>query len=282
MLKYAYLDDHLIDTGRPHLYLDDRAWHFGDGVFETLLFQNGHALFADEHWARLTQGCVELDLDVPMKLALLAETIGELAMANEVEIMLAKIVIWRAGSADILKPLGKASRMAIICRIAPDYPESVYERGVEVVSFRMDRSSISSIKSLCYLTSVLARHEAARSNAFEAIFVTSSGLVEEASAANVMVVKGDALLVPDHARHILPGVTQKAVIELAGRYGLEPIWKPLTYEELLDGDEIMLTFTSAGVVPVIAVDGRKIGRGTPGHQVSSLVADYKALISSYE
>lgn len=275
MLDYAYFDGEFIASDRPVLKLDDRGFHFGDGLFETILVQGGHALFLMEHLARMQRGMSALDLDADLDTDKIRGVLGVLVERNGVDTMLAKLVIWRNGEADLLTPATSSSRVAIICRHVPDYPAQIYEAGVEVITMTIDRSSMSDIKALCYLPNMISRQKAAANGAFEALMVTRSGIVEEGSICNLLLVRHRMVVIPSHEKHILAGVTQGQVARIAGELGWAVREDAIYREELFSADELMLTNTSAGIVPVVSVDGRLIGAGVPGAMTIKLSGCYR-------
>lgn len=279
LLQYAYLDGVIIEADGPHLSLDDRGFHFGDGLFETVLVKNGHALFLIEHLQRMEQGAEVLGLEMSVGTEDIKSAIKELNSLNKAGSMLAKLMIWRRGSADALAPATSKGRAAIICRAVPEYPSVIYEQGIEVSTIKMDRSSLGYVKSLCYLPSVLARGRSAKSGTFETIFIDKASLVEEGATSNILFVKDRTIIVPMHNGHILAGVTQKSAVRIAEQIGPEVRYENVWHKEVPSMDEMMLTNTSAGIVPVKSVDGIRIGIDCPGPITELLRKEYENLVT---
>jgi branched-chain amino acid aminotransferase len=104
-----------------------------------------------------------------------------------------------------------------------------------------------------------------------------SGLVAEATIANVFLVRDGCLVTPWTRDSLLPGITRRSVLDIAGMLGIEAAEKPVTAEELLDADEVFLTGTAIGLVPVAAVDERTY---PPEHPVFDALNDaYKAAVT---
>ncbi len=115
-----------------------------------------------------------------------------------------------------------------------------------------------------YVNSVLAKQDAIDAGYDDAIFLDGAGHVCELSAANIFLVRGDTVITPDVASDILDGINRRTVLALAEAEGLPVAERAVDLTELYIADEVFVTGTSAGVAPVVEVDGRVIGDGEPG------------------
>lgn len=144
------------------------------------------------------------------------------------------------------------------------YSESQRKRGLSMITSSLRRPAFDMldprVKSLNYLNNVLAKSEAKRQGADEALILNQAGRVCEASVANIFVVKGDALTTPPSSEGTLAGITRQSTIEIARSLAIPVIEVPLTRLDLLDADEVFLTGSGAGVVNVGALDGQAIGK----------------------
>jgi len=133
------------------------------------------------------------------------------------------------------------------------------------------------IKSLNYLNPILARLEANRAGADEAVMLNAAGRVTEGSADNLFIVQGDRLLTPPASDGALAGVTRAVVLELAAALGIAACEQPLAPYDLYTADECFLTGTAAELVPVADIDGRSLSH-CPGPLFSRLDQAFGALI----
>jgi branched-chain amino acid aminotransferase len=143
---------------------------------------------------------------------------------------------------------------------------------------RNEQSALSRVKSANYLQSVLARIEADRNGAQEAILLNARGYVAEASTSNVFAVAGGSLATPSVDSGALPGITRAAVIELAAEARLPVTERLVTPEELLDADEAFLTNSLMEIMPLTELDGQPIGSGRPGPVTQQLAEAYRELV----
>ena len=113
------------------------------------------------------------------------------------------------------------------------------------------------------LNNILARIEAERAGADDAIMLDVEGFVAETNSMNLFLVQGGRLVTPTD-EHCLPGITRAAVLELAPRAGVPAEVRPTTIEEFRAADEVFCTGTMSELAPVVAIDDARIGGGAAG------------------
>ena len=148
------------------------------------------------------------------------------------------------------------------------YPDHVYTQGLELVTVATRRTPAWAldprIKSLNYLNNVLAKIEAQQAGAIEAVMLNAEGYVAECTADNIFAVQQRRVLTPSTAAGALLGVTRDSVLEVAVELGLTREEGLLTRYDLYTADECFMTGTGAEIVPVVRLDGRRFGAGSPG------------------
>jgi branched-chain amino acid aminotransferase len=159
------------------------------------------------------------------------------------------------------------------------YPEKYYRDGLKVVTVPTWRNSSAAlspaIKSLNYLNNIMAKIEGTLCGAQESIMLNAEGYVTECSGDNIFIRKGDRIYTPPIYAGALDGITHRVVMQLIKKQGSEVEEKMLTRYDLFVADEMFLTGTGAEIVPVVEVDGRIIGDGSPGRLTQSLMASYR-------
>jgi branched-chain amino acid aminotransferase len=133
------------------------------------------------------------------------------------------------------------------------------------------------IKSLNYLNNILAKVEARQAGVPEAVMLNQSGRVAECTADNIFIVKNSTLKTPRLTEGVLPGVTRGAVLELGQQAGMTTKETVLGLWDLYNADECFLTGTGAEIVPVVSIDGRRIGSGRPGDTTKKLLEMFREL-----
>ncbi len=130
-----------------------------------------------------------------------------------------------------------------------------------------------------YVNAALASDDAAQAGYDEALMLSQSGMLSEASSANVFLVRGTRLITPAASENILEGITRDAVITLARKeLGVQVEERAVGRTELYVADEIFLCGTGVQIEPVVSVDGRPIGAGTPGPATTRLQSVYAAAV----
>jgi branched-chain amino acid aminotransferase len=161
------------------------------------------------------------------------------------------------------------------------YPEELYQRGMEIVTVATTRNLHNAInpaiKSLNYLNNVLAKIEANIAGVEEAIMLNAQGFVAECTGDNLFIVRNGRLFTPPLSAGALYGITRNTVIELARESEIVVTEPDLSRYDLYCADECFLTGTGAEIIPVVKIDGRVIGSGTPGPVTKDLVAKYHKL-----
>jgi branched-chain amino acid aminotransferase len=164
------------------------------------------------------------------------------------------------------------------------YPKELYEKGLEIITVSTVRNHPAAlsprIKSLNYLNNILAKIEGLQAGCIEALMLNHKGEVAECTGDNLFLVRKGRILTPPNEAGILEGITRDAVMGLAREAGYEMLQSPLTKHDVYIADECFLTGTAAEVVPVVKVDSRTIGDGTPGPITRQLMQQFHALTRS--
>jgi branched-subunit amino acid aminotransferase/4-amino-4-deoxychorismate lyase len=137
-------------------------------------------------------------------------------------------------------------------------------RAVSSAIRRDPRSPLAGIKSTSRADYVFAKLEAERAGADDALFLTIDGEVSEGTTANVWLLRRHRLTTPPLAAAILPGTTRTWLFEHAGDLGLVAEEDVIRPDDLAGADEAFFSSSVAGIVPLVALDGRAVGRGRPG------------------
>ncbi len=171
--------------------------------------------------------------------------------------------------------------MIIIADTIALYPERYYTDGLDLVTVAARRMSHDAldprIKSLNYLNNIMAKIEAQQAGVVEAVMLNAEGYVAECTADNVFVLRQGCLHTPAVAAGALQGVTRDSVLEITRELGLKTAESFLTRYDLYTAEECLMTGTGAEIVPVVRIDGRRIGTGTPGPVTARIRGGFAAL-----
>ena len=266
-LPLCYLNGDYLALADARISPLDRGFLFGDAVYEVVPAYAGRPFRLREHLDRLTRSLAAIRMAPPLMHADWASVCRELAVRNAAAdrdlyfyIQVSRGAEFGRNHAwpDDLKP----TRFAYASMLEP-VSAQLLETGVAAITAADTRWARRDIKSTALLANVLLKKLAADAGAFETILL-EDGLLTEGSSTTVHVVTHGALRTPPNGRHILPGTTRDVVEELASRIGIAHDAGPVTVDALRAADEIWLSFSTRGVLPVTRLDGAPVGSGRPG------------------
>ena len=264
--SWAWFDGRIIPFSEARVPIEDRGLQFGESLYEVVAVVAGSAWRLEEHVERmalfagemhLAEGLPSLDAwrriitDLhrrePHRTAVLyAQLTGGAASRRHLPV---------AGRAPLFFAYLQAHRFPMPADVS---------RGIAAVTVPEMRWARCDVKTTMLLASVLAKREAAEHAAEEAVFVGQDGYVNEGASSTVFVVRQRAVLTPPPSRRILAGVSAHEVREVCADLGLAFEEHFLTLSELKAADEVFLASTTALVQPVVRLDGRPVGTGSPG------------------
>lgn len=264
-----YIDGQFYPKEQAKISVFDHGLLYGDGIFEGTRAYNGRIFEFDAHIDRLYDSAKAIALDIPYTKDEMKQAHLETLRRNQLTDAYIRTVVTR-GVGDLGLDPRKCERATVIIiadRISL-YPAEFYEKGLKIITVPTRRNLPETvnpmIKSLNYLNNILAKIEANLGGAAEAIMLNQEGYVAECTGDNIFVIKGKTLATPPASFGALKGITRGRVMKLAAEIGLEVVETALTRYDVYVSDECFLTGTAAEVIPVVEVDGRKIGDGKPG------------------
>lgn len=280
-----HIDGQLFDEPEAKISVFDHGLLYGDGVFEGIRFYNDRVFRLEEHIDRLYDSAKAIHLAIPIGKAEMTGAVLDTIRANDLHDGYIRLVVTRGVGGLGLSPYRckKASVIVIASTIALYDPE-VYEKGLKLVTCatrRPNHDALSpAVKSLNYLSNVMAKVEAIAADGDEGVMLNAAGYVAECTGDNIFIVKNGTVATPPVHAGALYGITRNAVIELARARGHRLVETEMARYDLYTADELFLTGTAAEVVPVRIYDERVIGDGTPGPVTRQLMADFHRLVQS--
>lgn len=264
-MSIAYLNGEWQPLEETRVPVLDRGFLFGDGVYEVIPVYSGRPFRLKEHLQRLEGNLAAIRID---------RTVTH----DEWETIVRRLI-------EDLGPVDQALYLQVTRGIAPKrdhaFPEETNptvfamtnplplpdperaSQGYAAITVSDERWNNCHIKAITLLANLLARQEAADSNAQEAIFIRDGKAVEGA-ASNLFIVRDRLLITPPKSRHLLPGITRDFVLELAAEHGIPYAEAEIPLEELKTADEIWVTSSIREIVPIVSLDGEPVGSGQTG------------------
>jgi len=282
MASVVYVDGRFVTKDEATVSVYDHGFLYGDGVFEGIRAYNGRVFKLREHVDRLFESAHTLQLKIPMSRAQMVDAIVETVRRTGFRDAYIRPVISRGrGDLGIDPRKCPTPSVVIIVDTIQLYPEEAYRRGLRLVttSTRMRPPDVLNprIKTCNYLSNIMARLEVNLSGADEGLMLTTQGQVAECTADNVFVVRRGRVETPPVYLGILQGVTRQTVLDLCGTLGVPAVEQVMSLHDVYTADECFLTGTGAELGPVVQVDGRAIGTGTPGPITNRILKAFREL-----
>src|SRR5687767_4407653 len=259
----------------------DHGFIYGEGVYETLRTYNRRLFLYDRHVRRLRRSAAMIALDIPFTddglEGHIADTMA--AASFDVEAYVRVLVTRGVGELTYDPKATPTPTLVIIVKPQVDPAPDAYTLGVRVAIVDIVRNHPGSvnpmIKSNNLMNSALAMQEALRKGAFEGIMRNYRGELTECTTANLFIVKDGVAMTPPLDAGLLPGITREFMFEIGDANGISVREAVLRDEDLYGADEAFLTSTTREAVPIVTVDDRAIGTGTPGPVTLQLLEEFR-------
>ncbi len=261
----AYLNGNFIPKDEIRISPDDRAFLFGDGVYEMLRTYDGKLFKPEEHLRRLERSLREVRI-AGVDIENLRGVAEDLLKRNALQTGDASIYIQVTRGIAPRKHSfpDKGTPPTVYLAASPLHgADDEFESGVKIILVPDIRWARCDIKSVALLPNVLANQQAKESGAEEAVFVRDGALTEGSHSNFAAVFDGELVTYPK-SNYILAGITREVVLDLARKLGIPVREYPILETELPHADELMLLGTTTEVIPVVQVDERRVGSGNPG------------------
>ena len=264
-LPICYLNGAYLPLSEARVSPLDRAFLFGDAVYEVIPVYGGRPFRLREHLDRLNRSLGAIRMRAPRSHPEWAAICSQLIAQNDgldsyIYLQVTRGAefgrnhAWEEGLAPTL--------FAYITALDP-MPAKLLEQGVAAVTAEEIRWARRDIKSTSLLANILLKRLCADAGAFETIMI-ENGALTEGSSTTVYVISDGVIHTPPNGNHLLPGTTREVVTELAVRLTM-PVNNSRVPEALLrSAEEIWLSFATRGILPVSMLDGAAVGGGKPG------------------
>jgi branched-chain amino acid aminotransferase len=269
------------------VHVATHALHYATSVFEGLRAYptpRGPAVVRlDTHVERLFDSCRIVELPLRWSAGEMRAAILETVRRNGYASSYIRPLVYRGyGQLGVDPSHCPVEAAVIVIEHGAHFGAGALEQGIEVGVSSWRRMAPGTLPALAkssanYLNSQLVFLEARAHGYTDGLTLDHEGLVAEASGANLFVVHKGVLRTPSLASSILSGVTRGCVMQIARDFGLEVREERFPREVLYTADEVFLTGTAAEIMPVRAIDRRKIGSGTRGPITHKLQAEYQSI-----
>ena len=262
----------------------DSGFVLGDGIWEGLRVFNGRVAFLDQHMDRLFEGAKALDFELGLSRVQLAKRIDRLLAANRmrkgvsIRLMISR-GIKSTPNQDPRVTVGGPT-IVIIAEFKEPDPE-LLSRGLRIFTVHVRRGHPDvqdpRLNTHSKLNCITACIQAIKAGFDEALMLDPHGFVATCNSTHFFIVR-DGEVWTSSGDYCLAGITRANVISLCRHNGIPSFEKNFSLSQVYGAQEAFVTGTLGGVVPVIEVDGRTIGKGKSGPMVQRLQNLYAELV----
>ena len=277
MPDVLYINGRFTTTDERVIGVEDRGFQFGDGIYEVFKFLGGRPIFLPQHFRRMQHGLAVLDIASPWNERELASIVDELLLRTTFDDGIVYVQVTRGDCERSHFAPESVPPTAIAYSRAFSFPDAAKKSaGVAVVTTRDLRWGRCDLKSINLLGNFMAKRDARRAGAAEALLLRDRFVTEGASSSFFAVIDRRLVTHPNGVE-ILPGTIRDQVVTLALRSGIRVDERPLRDDELYRLDEAFLTSTTQGVMPIVTIDGRRVAHGRIGEVTRTLQQRLEAL-----
>jgi branched-chain amino acid aminotransferase group I len=275
----VYLNGNVVSRNEARVSVWDSAFQCGDAVYEGLRVYSGGVFQLHEHVDRLFRCAHAIGIEVQLSREDIARAILDTVRANGVsKDAHIRITITRGEKVKTgMDPRIAAEGGPTIVIIVEPKPPAFPKTGIKLITSSIRRTPAECLDPKLHtcnqLGQVLAKMEANNAGAQEAVMLDLNGFVAETNSANMFVLTGKRLSTPKRDA-IMPGLTRALVMRLAPEFGWSAVEENISLTDLYTADEVFISGTVNEIVPVIEVDGRRIGSGRQGPGATALLARY--------
>lgn len=282
----VYLNGRFVSADEAKISVFDHSFLYGDGIFEGIRIDDGAIFRLREHVDRLYRSAHFLRIAIPIGRGEMVEAIKETARRSNLRDGYLRPLVSRGEG-----PMGidatraiTAATVVIIPQLRHKFDDEIRtKQGVtaRILSIRRTPAECVDPRLKCnnYINHILGKFEHWDAGVDIGIMLSTDGYVSEGCSENIFSVSGGRLRVPAACR-ALDGITRRAVMGIAAKIGIDVAEANLTAYDLYTGDEVFVCGTLSEVVPVVSIDGRRIGTGAPGPVTLRLLAGLKEVMAA--
>ena len=271
MPELAYVNGTFCDPADAVVSIEDRGFQFADGVYEVVVAYAGEPFRLEQHLKRLRRSLSLVDIHVdPRRVdmeAIIRQGIERSDFAETLVYL--QVTRGRAPRSHVYLESMEPTIVATFKKRPAIDPER-RAQGVSIVTVEDTRWSRCEIKSIALLPNILAKNQAMRDGYYDAVFVSESGAIREATAANVFIIQAGTLVTPETDETILHGVTRDYILECAQTANIPIEERRLSVTDLESADEAFLSSTTLDVLAITKVNATPIAPSRPGPLTSLL------------
>jgi branched-chain amino acid aminotransferase len=286
-LKYIWKNGSYEKWDESSVHILSHTVHYGTGVFEGVRAyetEKGAAIFRlEDHTKRLFEAAKKINIEVPYSQDELNRVQKDIFIKNDLSEGYLRPIVFMGSESLGLRATDLSVNVAVAAWEWPSYmsPEAK-KNGISIIKSPFEQYSNpihSGYKIIgTYINSTMALHDAISKGADEALLLDKNGYISEGSGENIFSIKENILSTPK-IDHCLNGITRQSVIKIALDLGLKVEEKDITYEELIQSDEVFFSGTAVEITPISKIDDVIIGSGSIGPVTEKLQNLYSDIVT---
>jgi len=280
-MNTVYLNGEFLPLAEARVSVMDRGFLFGDGVYEVIPVYSRRPFRLAEHLRRLSASLGAIRLEAPLADAAWTRIIERIVAAAEFEDQSVYLQVTR-GPMDVRNhafPKVVTPTVFVMSEPLVTPPAELREHGIAAVSAADNRWLRCDIKATSLLANCLLRQRAVDHGCAETVLFRDGFLIEGA-ASNIFAIRDGVLLAPIKNHLMLPGITYDVVLELAAQHGVPTQVRDVLEDEARNADELWMSSSTKEVLPIVMLDDRKVGAGTPGPVFKKMYGWYQEFKAS--
>jgi branched-chain amino acid aminotransferase len=286
-LKYIWKNGSYEKWDDSSVHILSHTVHYGTGVFEGVRAyetEKGAAIFRlEDHTKRLFEAAKKINIEIPYSQDELNKVQKDIFIKNDLSEGYLRPIVFMGSESLGLRATDLSVNVAVAAWEWPSYmsPEAK-KNGISIIKSPFEQYSNpihSGYKIIgTYINSTMALHDAISKGADEALLLDKNGYISEGSGENIFSIKENILCTPK-IDHCLNGITRQSVIKIALDLGLKVEEKDITYEELIQSDEVFFSGTAVEITPISKIDDVIIGSGSIGPVTEMLQNLYSDIVT---
>jgi branched-chain amino acid aminotransferase len=283
MPEHVFINGKYLRPGNATVSIESAGFMYGDGLFETIKCNDGEIFNFNLHLERLFFSLRVLRFNPSFTAEYIKTEAKNLLARNNLlkGDAVIKIIIARKSYTDRFRfNYMQEPDLIITAKRLKGYPQSFYKNGIKLKSSSIIRTAMRNEiyrhKMLNYFENIYAKNEAYDDEAQEAVFLTRDRVILEGASSNIFIIKNNMVLTPSSNLNILPGITRKIIIDICRKNRIRISERKLHYFNITEADEMFVTNSIMGVMPVCMFDTYKIGNcKIPGRLTENISKLYR-------
>ncbi|PZX45798.1 D-alanine transaminase [Roseinatronobacter thiooxidans] len=268
MSRSVYVNGDYLPEGEAKISIFDRGFLMADGVYEVTTVIDGKLIDFDGHFTRLQRSLDELGIENPMDRDAWLEVHRQLVDQNALDQGMIYLQVTRGapGDRDFVFPDPETTKPTVVLFTQSnpalvDSPKA--KKGIKVITIDDIRWGRRDIKTVQLLYPSMGKMMAIKQGADDA-WMVQEGCVTEGTSNNAYIIKDGRIVTRALSNDILHGITRAAVLRFAQEAQMPVEERSFTVQEAMQADEAFVTSASTFVMPVVEIDGARLGTGAPG------------------